>query len=76
MKDSIVQQCLEILKRDDIKNEMKLLCKPIIDFVFFELNPYIYITIFLVFMIFIMILAILILLILLLRNKSFFSKVF
>ena len=76
MKDSIVQQCLEVLKRDDIKNEMKLLCKPVIDFIFYEINPYIYITVALVFMIFIMILAILILLILSLRNKSFFSKNF
>jgi len=76
MKDSIVQQCLEVLKREDVKNEMKLLCKPVIDFIFYEINPYIYITIVLVFMIFIMILAILILLMLILRNKSFFSKNF
>jgi len=76
MKETIVQQCLEVLKRDDIKNEMKLLCKPVIDFIFYEINPYIYITVALVFMIFIMILAILILLILSLRNKSFFSKNF
>jgi len=76
MKDSIVQQCLEVLKREDVKNEMKLLCKPLIDFIFYEINPYIYITVALVFMIFVMILAILILLILIMRNKSFFSKNF
>jgi hypothetical protein len=76
MKDSLVQQCLDILKRDDIKNEFKMLLKPIIDFILYEINPYIYITVTLVFMIFIMILAILIILILLLRNKQIITKIF
>jgi hypothetical protein len=76
MKDSLVQQCLDILKRDDIKNEFKMLLKPVIDFILYEINPYIYITVTLVFMIFIMILAILIILIILLRNKQLISKIF
>jgi hypothetical protein len=76
MKDSLVQQCLDILKRDDIKNEFKMLLKPIIDFILYEINPYIYITVTLVFMIFVMILAILIILILLLRNKQLITKNF
>jgi len=71
-----VQQCLDILKRDDIKNEFKMLLKPLVDFILYEINPYIYITIALVFLIFIMILAILIILIMLLRNKQFISKIF
>ena len=33
MKDSFVQQCLDILKREDIKNEFKMLLKPVIDFI-------------------------------------------
>ena len=76
MKDSIVQQCLDILKRDDIKNEFKMLLKPVIDFILYEINPYIYIIMALVFLIFIMILAILILLILLIRNKQITNKLF
>jgi hypothetical protein len=76
MKDSLVQQCLDILKRDDIKNEFKSILKPIIDFILYEINPYIYITVTLVFMIFIMILAILVILIILLRNKHFLSGIF
>lgn len=75
MKDSLVQQCLDILKRDDIKNEFKMLLKPVIDFILYEINPYIYITVALVFLIFIMILAILVILISLLRNKSLISKI-
>jgi hypothetical protein len=76
MKDSLVQQCLDILKREDIKNEFKMLLKPVIDFILYEINPYIYITVSLVFLIFIMILAILIILIMLLRNRQILSKIF
>ena len=76
MKNSLVQQCLDILKRDDIKNEFKSILKPIIDFILYEINPYIYITVTLVFMIFIMILAILVILIILLRNKQSLSVIF
>jgi hypothetical protein len=74
MKDSLVQQCLDILKREDIKNEFKVLFKPVLEFVLYEINPYIYITVTLVFLIFIMILAILIILIFLLRNKQIINK--
>jgi hypothetical protein len=76
MKESLVQQCLDILKRDDIKNEFKMLLKPVVDFILYEINPYIYITIALVFLIFVMILAILIILIMLLRNKQIITKIF
>lgn len=76
MKESLVQQCLDILKRDDIKNEFKIVFKPIIDFILYEIYPYIYITITLVFIIFIMILAILVILFMLLRNKQMLTKIF
>jgi uncharacterized membrane protein (DUF485 family) len=74
MKESIVQQCLDILKREDVKHEFKILLKPVIDFILYEINPYIYITVLLVFMIFMMILAILLTLIYILRSKSLFNK--
>jgi hypothetical protein len=80
MKESfaapLFQQCLDILQRNEIKNEFKKILKPVIDFILYEINPYIYITVTLVFLIFIMILAILIILILLLRNKQTFAKIF
>lgn len=75
MRDSLVNQCLDILKRDDIKYEFKQLLKPIIDFILYEINPYIYITLALFFLIFMMILAILVILIMLLRNKMNTTKV-
>jgi hypothetical protein len=70
MKDSLIQQCLDVLKREDIKNECKGLFKPILEFVLYEINPYIYIFFSVVFLIFIMILAILVILIFLIRNKQ------
>lgn len=73
-KNSLVQQCLDILKTDDVKTEMKRVFAPIIELVMKELNPYIYIILVLVFLIFIMILAILIILISILRNKQIISK--
>lgn len=76
MRDTLVQQCLDILKRDDIKNEFKMLLKPIIDFILYEINPYIFITIALVFSIFIMNLAILVILIMVLRNKQIVNNFF
>ena len=76
MKDTLVKDFLNILKRDEIKNEFKLILKPIIDFILYEINPYIYITVTLVFLIFVMILAILIILIILLRNKQIMPKIF
>lgn len=75
MRDSLVNQCLDILKRDDIKHEFKQLLRPIIDFILYEINPYIYITMALFFLIFMMILAILVILIMLLRNKTNAVKV-
>jgi hypothetical protein len=74
MKDSLAKQCLDILKRDDVKDEIKILLKPLIDFILYEINPYIYMTVSLVFLIFIMILAILIILIMILRNKILLQK--
>ena len=67
MKDTLVQQFLDILKREDVKSEVKTLFKPVIDFILFEINPYIYITVALVF-------SILIILILVLRNKQIIQK--
>jgi hypothetical protein len=73
MSESLIQQCVNILKKEEVKNEMKLLLKPIIHFILYEIYPYIYIVILFVFILFLMILANLILLILLLRNKHSLS---
>jgi len=75
MKDNtIIQQCLEILKKENIRHELKMICKPMIEFILLQIRPYIYMIISLIFLIFIMILAILILLFLILRNYKSFTK--
>jgi hypothetical protein len=74
MKDSLIKQCLDILKTDDVRHEIKILFSPVTDLILYEIYPYIYVIIFLVCLIFILILAILILLITLLRNKTLLSK--
>jgi hypothetical protein len=70
MKDSLIKQCLDILKTQDVKNEIKTIFAPVTDLIMYEIYPYIYLIIFLVFLIFVFILAILIILITLLRSKT------
>ena len=76
MKNFLIKQCLDILKTEDVRNEIKVLFSPVTDLILYEIYPYIYVIIFLVFLIFILILAILIILILLLRNKQIITKIF
>ena len=76
MKDTLIKQCLDILKREDVKQEIKLLFTPIIDIILCEIYPYLYLIILLVALIFILILAILIILVFLLRNKNVFYSGF
>ena len=66
IKDTLIQQCLDLLKRDDVKNELKALMKPMIDLILEELYPYIFLSIVFVFISFLLILGIFILL---MRNK-------
>jgi hypothetical protein len=70
MKDSLIKQCLDILKTADVRREIKILFSPVTDLILYEIYPYIYVIIFLVFCIFVLILAILIILIILIRNKK------
>ncbi len=75
MKESLMKQCLDILKTDDVRQEIKRLFSPVTDLILYEIYPYIYIIIFLVFLIFILILAILIMLVTVLRNKTIIQSI-
>jgi hypothetical protein len=70
MKKTIIEQCLDILKMDDTKKELKLLSSSLINYILYEIKPFIFIFIIFVFTMFIMNLAILIILIILLQNKQ------
>ena len=71
IKETIVNECLNVLHRDDVKEEFKTLMKPLIDMLIKEIYPYIFLSIIFVFISFLLILGIFILL---LRSKIFIPK--
>ncbi len=71
IKETVINECLNVLHRDDVKKEFKELMKPLIDLLIKEIYPYIFLSIIFVFISFLLILGIFILL---MRNKMFISK--
>jgi len=71
MQDTFIQRCLAILKREDVKMELKKIITPLTNLILIEIYPYIYLSLIFVLISFLLHLGIFILL---LRNKSFFSK--
>jgi len=73
MKDIFLNECLLLLKREDIKQNIKEciypIIQPIVSILLKEINPYIYLSLIFVFISFLLHLGIFILL---LRNKSLF----
>ncbi len=57
MKQMIINQCLEILSREDIKIQMKQMFIPVIQSLLDEMYPYIYLSILFVIICFILILG-------------------
>ena len=75
MKETLLKQCLDILKTENIKNEIKIIFSPVTDLILYEIYTYIYVIIFLVFLIFILILAILVILVTIMRNKTIIQEI-
>jgi hypothetical protein len=71
IKDTIINECLLVLKRDDVKKEFKNLLSPLIDIVLLQIYPYLYLSLLFVLISFLLHLGIFILLF---RNKSFLIK--
>jgi len=63
MRDSLIDHCLGILKRDDVKEEVKAFFRPIIDLVLQEVYPYIYLSVLFVIISFMLMLAIFVMLV-------------
>lgn len=40
--NEIIQQCLNSLKREDVKKDIKRLCSPFVDLILYEMRTYIY----------------------------------
>ena len=62
MKEMIIDKCLEVLKRKDVKEDIKELMRPVVDMMIKEIYPYIFLSIVFVFISFLLILGIFILL--------------
>ena len=71
MQDTVIEKCLSILKRDDVKNELKKIITPLTSIILIEIYPYIYLSLIFVLISLLLHLGIFILL---LRNKSFITK--
>ena len=61
-KENIINECLGLLKREDVKDELKKLFTPIIDILILEIYPYIYLCLIFVIISFLLHLGIFILL--------------
>jgi hypothetical protein len=59
----IIQQCIDLLRQDDLKYELKVFLEPVISMMFNILNPYIYVFLTINILMFVMVLSILILLV-------------
>ena len=72
LKETIVNECLEVIGREDVKDEIKQLFVPIIDLLLKEIYPYIFLSMIFVVISFLLILGIFILL---LRNNKTVIKI-
>jgi len=71
MKDNLMQQCLEILKRDEVKKELIMITSPFFQLILNEIYPYIRIIILLMAFIFVLLIIIISLLLFILRNNYY-----
>lgn len=72
IQENLIKQCIEIIKRDDIKNELVIIIKPFIELILLNIYPYIYISLLLVIISFLLILGIFILV---LKNTKTISNI-
>ncbi len=66
MSEKILQSFLKLFQKDEVKQEVIKICKPLLLYILHEIYPYLYFTMAFVFINFILILGIFILIV---RNK-------
>ena len=71
-KEQILNECMEILNREDVKNEFKKIMRPLIELLLKDIYPSIYLSIIFVIISFLLILGIFVLL---MRNKFLYKKI-
>ncbi len=69
-KESLIAECVNIIKREDVKEEIKDLFRPIIDMILQEIYPYIFLSMLFVIISFLLILGIFILLLRIKKSAS------
>ena len=57
MNEKFIEKCVQILAREDVKHEMKILFKPLVSLIVQELYPYIYLSLLFVIISFLLILG-------------------
>lgn len=62
MENIFTKSCIDVLKREDVRTELKNVMKPLIDIILIDIYPYIYISLIVVVISFILHLGIFILL--------------
>jgi len=72
MKDYVVRECINILRREDVKDEVKLFIKPLLSMLMEQIYPYVYLCLFLVGISFLLVLGTFVLLI---KNKTISFKI-
>ena len=70
MKDKFLDYCSNLLKQDDIKKEIRNIITPLIEVIFLEISPFIYLFLCLFILTFLINLAIFVILIFLMRKKN------
>lgn len=73
MRDGMIDMCLTILRRQDVKAELKNLLSPLVDPVLDQLYPYVYLSLLFVIISFLLHLGIFFLLV---RNRSVVPKIY
>jgi len=71
VKEILINECISVLHKDEVKKEFKELMKPLLSMLIQEIYPYIFLSIIFVFISFLLLLGIFILL---LRNKHFLNR--
>jgi|TARA_B100000795_G_scaffold213333_1_gene167002 hypothetical protein len=71
IKEMLINECISVLHKDEVKKEFKELMKPLLSMLIQEIYPYIFLSIIFVFISFLLLLGIFILL---LRNKHFLNR--
>tara|TARA_B100001059_G_C17820611_1_gene578042 strand:+ start:892 stop:1137 length:246 start_codon:yes stop_codon:yes gene_type:complete len=71
-KEKIIEELITLINRDDIKNEIKEVMRPVIDMLLKEIYPYIYLSLIFVVISFLLILGIFLILV---RSKLLLNLV-